>query len=369
MAKKALLTVDAVHRKVKKGFVTDDARTHRKVRKAFITVGGVHRPCWSGGELAYYGTITGLYQYPMEHAATSIGNYAMFGGGRSVYGDRFSYVDVYDSSLTHSSAQLSTARYALSATSIKEYAFFGPGDGGGVKVDAFSPSLVRSAAPTSSHGSYYDAAASNEKYAVFAGGTSNGTNAYYGCSAYDASLTKSQPIIDAGRQQLAGVSFGKYALFGGGRLSNKNTNSTEVDAFDKSLTRTLPTGLSYARKQLAAAKAGNYALFGGGENVTEVVDAYDTSLTRSTPAALTQARYMLAATSLGNYAIFGGGYGAGSMRNTVDVYDQSLTRTAMTLSASRQQLAATSIENYALFGGGCNEDFEGSNVVDVFTIA
>ena len=87
------------------------------------------------------------------------------------------------------------------------------------------------------------------------------------------------------------------------------------------------TDLSEARGGLAATSVGNYALFGGGGNRvyadgymyfvgTATVDAYDTSLTRTIPTPLSEARYGLSATSVGICALFGGG-GSGY---TVDAY-------------------------------------------------
>ena len=60
------------------------------------------------------------------------------------------------------------------------------------------------------------------------------------------------------------------------------------------------TSLSEARGYLAAASVGNYALFGGGSSSevdqSSTVDAYNTSLTRTSPTALSEARSDLAAT-------------------------------------------------------------------------
>jgi hypothetical protein len=64
--------------------------------------------------------------------STSIGGYALFGGGATMEGyyyyKRSDVVDVYDTSLTRTSGHLlKTARYNLAATSIGKYALFGGG--------------------------------------------------------------------------------------------------------------------------------------------------------------------------------------------------------------------------------------------------
>ena len=78
--------------------------------------------------------------------------------------------------------------------------------------------------------------------------------------------------LSAGRYNLAGASVGNYALFAGGFGSGEQS---AVDAYNTSLTRSIPTTLSVARNQLAGASVGNYALFAGGYgNSSSAVDAY-----------------------------------------------------------------------------------------------
>ena len=76
-----------------------------------------------------------------------------------------------------------------------------------------------------------------------------------------------------------------------------------------------------ARNSLAATTIGSCALFGGGiYNYSEssTVDAYDSSLTRTTATDLSIARGGLAATTIGKYALFGGGsYDDGDIDNTI----------------------------------------------------
>ena len=99
MAKKAYIGVDGKARKIKKGYVGVDGKA-RKIKKAYIGIGGVARPCWSGGELAYYGAITALSSARAGLSATTVGNYALFGGGDA--GNNSAVVDAYDASLTRS---------------------------------------------------------------------------------------------------------------------------------------------------------------------------------------------------------------------------------------------------------------------------
>ena len=58
--------------------------------------------------------------------ATTVGNYALFGGGTT--GKASSVVDAYDTSLTRTTpTALSEARDRLAATTVGDYALFGGG--------------------------------------------------------------------------------------------------------------------------------------------------------------------------------------------------------------------------------------------------
>ena len=305
----------SVARKVKKIYTGVD-NVARKVKKGYVGVGGVARPFFSAeSRLEYYGAITPLSVARGNLAATTVGNYALFGGG----GESRNYtdtVDAYDASLTRSTpTALSVVRQDLAATTVGNYALFGGGS-----------------------------------YDIFSSGNA--------VDAYASNLTRSTPTdLSEDRAHLAATTVGNYALFGGG---SNFTESDTVDAYDASLTRSTPTVLSVARSELTATTVGNFALFGGGSvgSYTDTVDAYDASLTRSTPTVLSVARSDLAATTVGNYALFGGGEGRRSPYiDTVDAYDASLTRSTPTvLSVERDILAATTVGNYALFGGGSNKD-------------
>ena len=295
MAKAVYIGVNNKARKVKQIYVGVNNKA-RRVKKGYIGVGGVARPFWGEKELLYYGTITALRKARYYLAATTLGDYALFGGGcnGSNNSDNVNTVDAYNTSLTRSTpTPLSQARSSLAATTLGDYALFG----GDSVVDAYNKSLTRST-PTA---------------------------------------------LSQARSSLAATTLGDYALFGGGdgmsysESMGSYTNSfNTVDAYNTSLTRSTPTPLSQARSSLAATTLGDYALFGGGNtgstriggtSGTSVVDAYNKSLTRSTPTALSAYRLRLAATTLGDYALFGGGdrgseYASSNMTpaNHVEVY-------------------------------------------------
>lgn len=338
-----------------------------KIKKAYIGIGGVARPCWSGGELAYYGTITSLSVARNLLAATTIGNYALFGGGST--SNYSGNVDAYNTSLTRTSATaLGTSRASLAATTVGNYAMFGGGDTSSnysSAVDAYNASLTKASVSKRLYNTSCNLAATTVgNYALFGGGYgSNNYELLTNMNAYDTSLARTTPTgLSVARRFLAATTIGSYALFGGGGEGKKDT----VDAYDASLVRTTPAALSAARQWLAATTVGGYALFGGGE-YSATVDAYNTSLTRTIATTLSTQRGYLAATTVGDYALFGGGGKTAS--SVVDAYDASLTRTTPTgLNTDRYQLEATTVGNYALFGGGYT-GMQKSAVVDAYIVA
>ena len=129
MAKGAYVGVDGVAHKVKKIYTGVD-NVAKQVKKGYVGVGGVARPFFSAeARLEYYGVITPLSVARYILAATTVGNYALFGGGER--SDSISEcVDAYDGNLTRSTPTvLSVARYYLAATTVGNYALFGGGYG------------------------------------------------------------------------------------------------------------------------------------------------------------------------------------------------------------------------------------------------
>lgn len=355
---------------------TETKQLARKIKKAYVGVGGVARPCWGGGTLTSYGAITSLSYTREDLAATTVSNYALFGGGYN--GARKSTVDTYTADLTHSTAtSLNTARSSLAATTVGDYALFGGGATAGSTyssvVDAYTANLTHSTATSLGTARKQLAAVTTGDYAMFAGGYGdNGSLSVV--DIFNKSLTKGVGVgLSTDRYLLAATTIGDYALFGGGHSDTSGDNSAVLDVYEAASTRLTPTSLSTGRYRLAATTVGNYALFAGGYNNSsyyDVVDAYNTSLTRITATALTIGRYLPAAVTIGDYALFGGGYN-GSLKDVVDVYDSSLTKQASKqLSVARYKPVATTVGNYALFAGGHGYSSVStySKVVDAFTV-
>lgn len=212
--------------------------------------------------------------------------------------------------------------------------------------------------------------ASVGNYALFGGGTaiSSGSKADTNTvDAYNKKLTRSTPTaLSYKAQGQSAVGVDNYAVFAGGQQSASNgyNNITTTHAYNPSLTRSTATSLSKGRKEMRTARAGAYGLFFGGtyyDNTTGFttaynVDAYNGSLTKKTPTALTNVAQ--AATSVGDYAlVYCWGQGG-----EVVTYNSSLTKTSLGMGqigssswrAPRAMGSATT-GKHAIFAGGNEE--------------
>ena len=175
-------------------------------------------------------------------------------------------------------AALVLPRYGLAATTVGNYALFGGGYDNSyrVAVDAYNTSLTRATRTSLSQERANLAATTVGNYALFGGGMSRSgtTETFYSTvDAYDTSLTRSTPTaLSVARRYLAATTVGDYALFGGGG-GNTGILAT-VDAYNTSLISSIPEFLVEPRRSLVATTVGNYALFGGGIGPSSTVDAY-----------------------------------------------------------------------------------------------
>ena len=130
------------------------------------------------------------------------------------------------------STALSTIRYLMAATTVGSYALFG----GGYKssyfsvVDAYDTSLTRSTPTALSTSRSYLAATTVGSYALFGGGSSNKV-----VDVYDTSLTKSTSTeFSIDRYRLSATTVGSYALFGGDSGSS-SSSSLVIDAYSEKI--------------------------------------------------------------------------------------------------------------------------------------
>ena len=318
--------------------------------------------------------------------ATSIGDYALFGGGRDrrSTSNPIDTVDAYDRSLTKSYAPtLYQPMMNGGASNVGDYAIFIYGKNSknsyNMYMTWYDKQLSSGYEFDGSNSRDNCGSASNGEYAIFAGGgcTYNYRTSYYDeVAAYNRSRSCTRTNLQKVKGYTVGCNLGNYAIFAGG-LTTGNVKEDSVDVYDTSLTRLIPTNLSVAKYDHASANIGDYALFAGGydsgNNILNSIDVYDTSLTRLTGPQLSTGRYELSGTSINGFAFFAGGInmGGGTPFDLIDIYDTSLTRISnsdsVKLSSGRVDMSATSIGNWALFGGGfTGSSYSPSNAIDAF---
>ena len=256
--------------------------------------------CYSA-EADKFGTATPLSKYRIFLAGTTVGGYALFGGGGYDSDARKgeAIMDAYNASLTRTTAaSLSVARQGLTAITLGNHA-------------------------------------------LFVGGR-NGDTSFGTVDVYDASLTRMTATeLSIARHDSAAAVVGSYALFAGGRKCDFFTlTQSAVDAYNTSLTRTTVTPLPSNAYACAGGTVGGYAVFSGGSSMNsdstlvetigalEIVRAYDSSLTSSQAAPLSCPRAVHSAATIGNHLLLAGGYNSttGKYLSTVESYDASLTR-------------------------------------------
>ena len=334
MAKKAYIGVDGVARKIKKGYIGVDG-VARRIKKAYIGIGGVARPCWSGGQLAYYGLVGSSNPVYTNMAASQTSAHAIFAGGhyydyQTVTTKYSRRVDMWNKSLTHTYNEggLMLGRSEMVATSVGNNGVAG-------------------------------------SYALFAGGT-NGSITTTVDRVDTAGTVLLAASLKTSRREMAATSTG-IALFGGGHTGMTSNSLTTVDVYLPDLTKfpAEPFSLSVARCALAAASINNYAVFAGGLNGTTTVDIFDTNgLTRLSGAPLTTGRYKHVGVTVGKYMLFAGGNN-GAYLDTVEVYDSSFTHlTSTVLCQARLAPTATTVDGYAIICGGGQSDYNRADVYD-----
>lgn len=369
MAKRAYVGVDGTARKVKKLYAGVGG-TARKVKKGYVGVNGTARPCWTGGELTYFGSSEdGAIERPRPSlcectkCSVSFNNHAIFAGGvRS----KDSYGTIYNENLSATTFSFNRAKNGSGAATVGDYALFAGGIDetrddawkGLFRAEPLDKNMLLITEISFYYGAFYMGVASTEKYALFAGGTSNtsypaSTMARVNC--FDQELVSDYlSPLPSSRYYVSGITLEDKMLFAGG------TNHKEVTVYDNSLVQIAAADLSQAYYGVTAAKVGTYALFGPkeGGQYSMTLDVYDSNLVKLSDIKLSEAKIYMGSGSVNNFAIFIGGLTTETRYlKTLDTYDDSLCRIAVgpSLIGSEQMLSANTGE-YIIFGCGTGEN-------------
>lgn len=377
MAKKGYIGISGKARKIKKAYLGISSKA-RKIKKAYIGIGGVARPCWTGGELEYYGIITGLATARYDFAGAPVGNYAVMCGGINASGVKLKNMEAYNRSLVRT-VKADTLTYhtsGLASAANPTYAIFAGGLGNQSEsfssTYAFNSSLVVSKTSLGNSASSLSGASVGD-YAIFTGGYTGEDYVKTGY-AFSSSLTRTACNLSVTKSGHVGASNPNYALFTGG-------GSATTNAFNSSLVQSTPSAItSTARYGIGGGQIGNYAVFAGGtasrtsNTAQTTVEAYNTSLVKSTLTSLATARTTMGCGNIGNYLILSGGR-KGATRattslfyNVTEVYNLSLVRSDFTaINTARSDIVGVPLGDYLFLSGGYSKD-GASNVVDVFTV-
>ena len=394
MGKQTCIGVDGVARKVKNMYIGIDG-VARKIKKAYIGVNGVARLFWTSEIVSYHSVIKNVLQYRKARlAGISVGNYAVFAGGTAYYSVETGNGWETNESLT---------------------------------VDALDTNLTKVSGITPLSKKRADLVSGKVgNYAVFAAGYQGitGDTNVAAVDAYDSSLVKVQSIKSLTDSKMGRgmsvVEFENHVLFGGSYQSN----SSDIVAYDKSLTQTQLTDLMSLGGGHGTATIGNYGLFVGCRNYSGTkktnVNIYDTSLTKvSTSLALSQGASDLTGATIGDNCIFvndvyacrmtssltlvydidtrtkisdniymsrngGRGFTIGNeaivswiydrwsspKQMIFDVYDESLTHRAVTIEpgTNKANCAPAKFNGYMLLAGGNEQGNDDSNTSDVLVL-
>ena len=354
---------------------TEKKSVARKIKKAYVGVGGVARPCWSGGELTYDGTTTGLTpstpDYPSRYnlASESVGNHVIFAGGRGC-----NLVDAYSDKLVKS--ELSTLSGYLSwldGAPVGDYAIFAGGYSCTDSVDAYNSALVKSTPSKLSVSRYHLAGAPVKDYALFAGGIHDGGDENWCVNTidtYNSNLVRGSATLNFARRMLTGVPIGNYALFAGGYGPSLNTENDFVEAYDNNLVRTNLSTLDSVFGEPSSGAVGSYALIA----ISSKYCIYNDNLVKMTSIKKNNNKFGGKCVTLKEYVLFAGDHLSSdySASADVDAYNSNLIKVNIDdMSVARFDLAGGSVGDYALFAGGrtSTNAADAVTTVDVYTVS
>lgn len=409
MAKKAYVGVSNVAKKVKKMYI-GVGNIAKKVKKGYVGINGIARCFFGAGDtVVYKGTAPDFSASRHQHAATTIGPYALFAYGYNRNHLYSSYAEVYTEDLVHSEVYSGSYQWG-SATALSTYGVFLHGN---PYFSAYDPSLTRRTFVPSSGAIAGAASGTLDDVAIFYGGGDVVSVSY--CVSYVTNtLTHSFDYI--ARNQIGGSAActDDYYLAAGGygsAYASSNSHyyadykySDIVCVINKSHTLqsiTLPVGLVSP----SAVSLNGRVMFCGGISLTymsnsspkrlnqasdtDVVYCYDNSLTLSYPPTLSRPCHSSSAVNLfGNALVSGGRYATTgyntsyesfatksgyTLCNDTTYYDSTFTKRAIDpLSEARYKLASTTVGEVALFGGGCaiydSLEPECTTAVDVYCL-
>jgi hypothetical protein len=333
-------------------------------------------------------TLSNLSLARGEHAATTVGDLAIFAGGRT-FNVLYSKVDIYnDTTGVWSEDALSVARTNVGAASLGDLAFFA---GGAIStsastdvVDILNTQDMSWTTWTLSQARFGLSATSVGTEVIFAGGVTGGPSNPASSDVVDIynsalggptnPLAWRTETLSQDRGGMSAVTVGHEALFAGG-LRTGSVVSDVVDIYD-SLTQMWRVAQLFEARSLpvgCSAVVGGKAYFAGGQltasAISDVIDVYDSQTDSWTEDHLPGPRTNSMTVALGNTLLFAGGHQ--DFPVPTDLIDTLNTGTgewgSMYLpSGARGFGAALAIGGKALFAAGYTGGGLSTGAVDIY---
>ena len=317
-------------------------------------------------------------------ASGSTGKYVIAAGGMgSSTSTRYKEVNAFDSSFTRRLLDsLRIATSSIDGASFNSSVLTAGGfnsSGYCSYVDVYDSSLTHNKSVSNlSEGRSMPCCGVNSKYVMVAGGQSGRNSKSAAVDAYNTALTRSTvPGLSVARSSLASATIKDKTIFAGGYTQSSPYYTDVADAYDSSLSKLSIEKLFSSRDALAGAAGKTYAVFAGGEigNSTSstVIDAYNPDLTKLTVGIiasnmfLTTASAFLSAENVDGYVLFIGGRSSSSTYlSNVEIFDENITKlNSITMKNNHSYCGTGVIDKTVFVMGGNISSGEVTNAIDI----
>lgn len=230
---------------------------------------------------AYDASLTKVQSVPelgapmMRAVSAKIDNLGFIGGGASYFDyteDGTATVTVFNENLTRNSVGMSLERYNCGAASVGSKVLFAGGlpttrpEQKTTRVDIFDSSLTRTTSDLSVSMGYVSGAGLTN-YALFLSES--------GVNAFDSSMVQTIPSSPSVLpEKSTPLKLGTFAVFaGGGNTTGAGNTYNQVICYDDNLTLSNLPSLSEPKMYMGASAIGNYGIFSGGLNSPFIVSS------------------------------------------------------------------------------------------------
>lgn len=268
-------------------------------------------------------------------ASASCANKIFFAGGRTPLGGGnstfYSTVDIFNADdLSRTTAQLSQARYWLSAGTLGSKVFFAGGmnaSGHSNRVDIYDTQNNTWSVAYLSQARYMVAITSTKTQIFFAGGITYGSGRSNRVDIYDAPTNSwSTTTIKTVEGQLAGATTGTTTLFAGHDYDGMYPGTQYVKFNTYPVLQTFASLPGHSSQHLSAISINGKIMFAGGYDypLSKKVSIYDVASKTWSSHNLSQARMGIATCRIDKFAVFAGGsLTDDGAANRMDIYNSS----------------------------------------------